>query len=254
MAANLRRQLETELLPQLAEVRGLLEQNPDDEEIRGLLNDTEEEVAKICREVNAQDRAAGFLPGMLCQMLWDENTWYTCQVLDIVEPSRTSRIVFKVKVLGYNNVEQVFVEKLRRWKPFDTPLTPGLAVHAIWTGDGRFHPATLTQLTPNNTVMVTFSDVMDASGKPISPCEIPLTEILLGKVFRELKRNVVLSDEDLKKRDEHRKLKKRERQRTQRELQGCVVAQNASDWKAICDEDEMEGFDRFASKPRKETQ
>lgn len=271
--ASLRRDLETGLLPQLAEVRQLLASNPGDAEVEALLAETEREAAAVCAQVNAHDRALGFAPGVVCEVRCpegDAGAWLACRIDDIRAADATSRIRFFVSVVGFRHREAVLAERLRAWGPPQTPLEPGLSVHAVHPSDRLFRPAKVVRAAPGGPVAVVFlppeagAPSKAPAGAAVSAIlrpnattatdaviEVARHEVFLGPLPETLRRTApALSADDQKKRDDDRRDRKRDRQRQQREQQQSSAAQAANDWRAAMAEDDDAGFDQLVSRRR----
>lgn len=174
------------------------------------------------------------------QVLYDGRKWYSCVIVSVVPPradDRLSRYRYKVFILGYNCEEEVYAEELRRWElDLSEPITAGQKVFAIHPTLGKFLDAEVDKLTPKNTVMVKFvpaaeedSQVDELAEDTIR--EVPISHVLNGKWFRQIKKTEKLSAEDKKAKAKERKAKQKakdeERRRIEQEAAFSAMTANA---------------------------
>jgi hypothetical protein len=243
----------TEYSQALTEAKELLALTPDDTETQAYIEEISEALCGLATQLNDSDGIQlDDQPGLIKEhrnadtgdvssrtlggrasheVLFDGLVWYTCAVLAVVPPpSPLERQQYKVAILGYPNIEVVSREMLRRWQPPVESVAAKVKCHALCDADdGQFRPCVVDRVSPNGTVVVTFSEG-NASG---ASAELPLTHIRMGKVYRALmKRNKELSDEERKARNAARK---RERNDQRKQLMTDQVAQDSSDWQHLLD-------------------
>ena len=243
-----------QLAEALREAVALQEANPDDEDTLAIAEEIRQQLCPKAAALNNSETVVvtggvqsvvgadpgGGPPRKVClypaaapyQVLYDNSAWYSCVVLSSISPpSAIDRIKYKVWILGYNVTEVVFSEQLRPWRRQEEPVASNLACHAIHAS-GWFKPCIVDRVTPHNTVFVTFADT--PAGDSSSPvAEVPLSHVRLGKFYRELKKKVIATEDELKQRKIEAAARKRERDGQKRQQQADVCAQNSTGWKDL---------------------
>lgn len=243
----------TEYRQALAEAKELLALTPDDAETQTYVDEIAEALTGLAKQLNETDdiqlekmqhvrehrcaQTGDIVSRTIAghatyEVLFDDTTWYSCAVLDVVPAaSPVERQQYRVAILGYPDVEVVDREALRLWKPPSEVIAAKKMCHALCDKEeGRFKPCVVDRVSPNGTVVVTFSDGSTSAG---TSTEIPISHIRTGKVYRSLmKRNKDISDEERKAKNAARK---RERNDQRKQMMSDLAAQDSSDWQHLLD-------------------
>lgn len=169
------------------------------------------------------------------QVLFDGKRWYSCVIVATVPPANAlERTRYRVWILGYNVEEVVLAEALRPWRlDLPEPIAAGQKVFAVHTTAGRFVEAEVDKLTPKNTVIVKYTPATapavtdstnaeapaEVSEAEAEVLEVPLSHVLNGKWYPQLRRIAQLSAADKRARARERKVKKKEKDAERRQME-----------------------------------
>lgn len=235
----------------LGEAKELLALTPEDTETQAYVDEIVEALTGLASQLNDSDNVAlddravrehrSSVTGDVVsrtldapasfEVLFDGLVWYPCAVLaKIPGASPVDRQLYSVAILGYADVEVVDREALRPWQPPVELVTAKLKCHALCAKDeGQYKPCIVDRVSPNGTVVVTFTEGA-ATG---ATAEVPLTHIRTGRVYRALvKRNKDLTDEERRAKNAARKRERNEQKKT---MMSDVAAQDSSDWQHLLD-------------------
>lgn len=251
------------LLANLEEAFDLKRSNEADQEVDDLIDETKAELRTVVASLNASevievtkdvtkvvdaDGNTVILYSKVApyEVHFDNAMWYSCVITDVVQPETAlERLRYKAWILGYNVEEETYSEQLRVWQPQaaegETTLRSGVACHAVNPRSGRFEPAKVVRLTLSDTVIVTFSDVVemtkevgetdgagaagelatgkrDPSGGDTSAVteEVPLSHMRVGRFYQQLRKRSTLTSEERARRRAQNVERKRVRRETKR--------------------------------------
>lgn len=172
------------------------------------------------------------------EIFYDKREWLPCVILEVLPPAsgnpvedaiRLSKLT--VGVLGYNAiVEDVESTQLRVLDASSlmSSLQNGVQCHGVHPTSHRFEPCVVQRLTLGGGVMVTF----EGSAEGATEVELPLSHIHLGKVYKELRRTLTLTDAEKAERRQEMLKRKRERQAVVKEVEATRVTQSAATWQS----------------------
>ncbi|GET85760.1 hypothetical protein, conserved [Leishmania tarentolae] len=168
------------------------------------------------------------------EVLFDERDWYPCVITGIVPPAKdVDRVQYKAWILGHNVEEIVYSESLRPWQPSasTSDIQGGVSCHVIDPHTGRYVEGVVDRLTLEETVLVKVP-VAPPSTATTTTVTVPLSHVLVGKFYSQLRHRPKTEEERAARRAEQARLK-RERAAQQRQLAADKVAKDADDWQAL---------------------
>ena len=224
------------LWSQHGEIQGLLETDPDDEEVKALLDDIEVEIDRVIAILNAHDLKSNTIKSnSCCLMKWGED-WVAAILREVTPPARLKRVEFVVDVIGYGQRKAVNREELKPWQDPPIKIVPGMKCYGVHPTDGRWREGVIDRIGLNHNYTVQFTN------KELNPNsqELPITHVKFGRHLQELRQQAPLTEEQRQAKLAAKREKKKRTEASKKILRQEVMEQNADQWAAFRNDDDDE--------------
>eukprot|EP01063_Lacrimia_lanifica_P017971 TRINITY_DN24947_c0_g1_i1.p1 TRINITY_DN24947_c0_g1~~TRINITY_DN24947_c0_g1_i1.p1 ORF type:complete len:368 (+),score=124.95 TRINITY_DN24947_c0_g1_i1:43-1104(+) len=224
---------------QLEQVLALIGEDPDNEDVLVIKADVEAGIAATLQKLEIAKRAS-YVEGAYVEAQTDWGTgkhhqgqWDIVKILS-VSTAPDGVTTYKVVAVGYSQVFELGVEKLRPFKP-STNLTAGSHVEAVNPNSGLWAPADVDTVTDKNTVWVLFK-----GSKNIE--EVALYHVRLTRGAKKRQRQEDKGAEDTEHSEKKKQKKEAWRERV-KEMKDDQAAPRKS-WQDFCNKKQKLGAPR----------